>query len=185
MERRYIKNATVAVVVSNKPRVRALRIAARFGVDAKVIEAVAGMDRASYDEQVRRELLERGVDSKNGLVLLAGFMRLLSPEFVEYYQGRIMNVHPSLLPAFPGLDAQKQALEHGVKVSGCTVHFVVPKLDAGPIVVQRAVEVREDDTVETLSSRILKQEHVIYPLAAKLFVEGKLSIDGRRVLVRP
>lgn len=179
----YLKNASVRVVVSNKPGVRALKIAQRYGVDAKVIE-VAGMDRSSYDRQVMRVLLDCGVDSKSGLVLLAGFMRLLSSEFVDFYRGRIMNIHPSLLPAFPGLDAQKQALERGVRVTGCTVHFVVPELDAGPIIVQKAVQVKKDDTAETLSARILKQEHILYPLAAKLFVEGKLSINGRGVSIR-
>jgi len=178
----YINNATVAVVISNKPGVRALDIASRYGVDTQVIE-VAGMERATYDRQVLRVLLDHGVDSKNGLVMLAGFMRLLSAEFVEFYRDRIMNIHPSLLPAFTGLDAQKQALDHGVKVSGCTVHFVVPDLDAGPIILQRAVEVRDDDTVDTLSARILRHEHAIYPLAAKLFVEGKLNITGRRVTI--
>jgi phosphoribosylglycinamide formyltransferase 1 len=183
VKRNYIRKATVALVVSNKPGVRALEIAKRYGVDTQVIET-GGMDRASYDARVLRALVDRGVDSKNGLVLLAGFMRMLSPEFVDFYRGRIMNIHPSLLPAFPGLDAQKQALEHGVKVAGCTVHFVVPELDAGPIIVQKAVKVTDEDTVETLSARILKQEHAIYPLAAKLFVEGKLSINGREVLIK-
>jgi len=180
---RYIRGAEISLVVSNKPGVRALDIAKSYGVEAVVIE-VGGMDRGTYDAQLLRALVDHGVDSKQGLVLLAGFMRLLSPEFVDYYRGRIMNIHPSLLPAFPGLDAQKQALEHGVKVAGCTVHFVVPELDSGPIIFQRAVEVVEGDTIETLSARILKQEHVIYPMAAKLFVEGKLSIKGRRVSIK-
>jgi len=183
VKRNYIRKATVALVVSNKPGVRALEIAKRYDVDTQVIET-GGMERASYDARVLRALVDRGVDSKNGLVLLAGFMRMLSPEFVDFYRGRIMNIHPSLLPAFPGMDAQRQALEHGVKVAGCTVHFVVPELDAGPIIVQKAVKVTDEDTVETLSARILKQEHAIYPLAAKLFVEGKLSINGREVLIK-
>jgi phosphoribosylglycinamide formyltransferase-1 len=183
VKRGYIRNAIVSVVVSNKPGVRALGVAKRFGVESEVIEAKKGEDRGAYDSRLLKSLRARGVDSENGLVLLAGFMRLLSPEFVRFYQGRILNIHPSLLPAFPGLDAQRQALEHGAKVAGCTVHFVVPEVDAGPIVLQRAVQVKEGDTVDALSSRILRQEHRLYPLAVKLFVEGKLNINGRSVVI--
>ncbi len=143
----------------------------------------AGLERAAYDSRLLESLKDHGVVPGRGLVLLAGFMRLLSPEFVTAFGGRILNIHPSLLPSFPGLDAQAQALAHGVKVSGCTVHFVSPELDAGPIVLQEAVEVKEGDTVESLSRRILRREHVIYPRAVKLFVEGKLSIQGRRVKI--
>ena len=180
---RYIRNAVVSVVVSNKPGVRALRVAKRHCVETEVVAAEKGEERAAYDSRLLESLKLHGVDRENGLVLLAGFMRLLSPEFVRFYQGRILNIHPSLLPAFPGLDAQKQALDHGAKVSGCTVHFVVPEVDAGPIILQRAVKVREGDTVEALSSRILRQEHKLYPLAVKLFVEGKLSMNGRSVVI--
>lgn len=179
-----IKGADVSVVISNKPGVRALRIAEKFAVRTAVLPPKNGEERSSYDSRLREALLVSGVDQRDGLVLLAGFMRLLSPEFVKYYEGRIMNIHPSLLPSFPGLDAQKQALEHGAKVAGCTVHFVVPAVDAGPIILQRAVPVKAGDTVETLSARILEQEHRVYPLAVKLFVEGKLSIKGRSVVVR-
>ena len=140
-------------------------------------------ERAHYDSRLSESLKRRGVDPLHGLVLLAGFMRLLSPGFVNLYDGRILNIHPSLLPSFPGLEAQKQALDHGVKVSGCTVHFVVPEVDAGPIILQRAVRVKEGDTVEALSHRILRQEHRIYPLAVKLFVEGKIRMNGRKVVV--
>ena len=183
VKRGYIRDAIVSVVISNKPGVRALAVAKRYGVDTEVIAAVKAEERAAYDSRLLNSLKLRGVGSENGLVLLAGFMRLLSPEFVKFYQGRILNIHPSLLPAFPGLDAQKQALDHGAKVAGCTVHFVVPEVDAGPIILQRAVEVKEGDTVDTLSSRILRQEHRLYPLAVKLFVEGKLSVNGRSVVI--
>ncbi|MGA2198538.1 MAG: phosphoribosylglycinamide formyltransferase [Nitrososphaerales archaeon] len=180
----FIKNASVEVVISNKPGVRALDIARNYGVRTEVIES-GGLDRTSFDNRLADVLIGRGVEPSSGLVLLAGYMRLLTPEFVSRFSGGVLNIHPSLLPSFPGLDAQKQALEHGVKVTGCTVHFVVADVDAGPIILQRAVEVMEGDTVETLSSRILKQEHVIYPYAVKLFVEGKLSVKGRKVSIRP
>ncbi len=172
----------MAVVISNKPDVRAIDIAKRFGVRTQVIP-VEGMDRVSYDRKLLDCLKANGVVPGEGLVLLAGFMRLLSPEFVESFRGRMLNIHPSLLPSFPGLDAQKQALEYGAKVAGCTVHFVVPEMDAGPIVLQEAVRVREDDTPESLSARILRREHILYPLAVKLFVEGKLSLEGRKVRI--
>ena len=170
-------------MISNRPGVRALGVARRYGVETEVISPQREEDRRAYDARLLDSLKARGVDAANGLVLLAGFMRLLSPDFVRFYQGRILNIHPSLLPAFPGLDAQKQALDHGVKIAGCTVHFVVPEVDAGPIVLQRAVEVKDGDTVATLSSRILRQEHRAYPEAVKLFVEGKLSVNGRRVVI--
>lgn len=184
VDRGQVRDARVAVVISNKKDARALRVARRFKVPTEVIES-AGRDRESYDGLLTEALERNGVSPSSGLVLLAGYMRLLTPEFVTRFSGRILNIHPSLLPSFPGLEAQRQALEHGVKVAGCTVHFVVPEVDAGPIVLQRAVSVREDDTVETLSSRILRQEHLAYPLAVKLFVEGKLSVKGRRVSIRP
>jgi len=180
----FIKNAPVVVVVSNKPGVRALDIAKRYGTPTEVIQA-EGLDRAAYDGKLAEALTRHAVEPGTGLVLLAGFMRLLTPDFVARHSGRILNVHPSLLPAFPGLNAQQQALDAGVKVSGCTVHFVVPEVDAGPIILQRAVEVVEGDSLESLSARILKQEHVIYPYAVKLFVEGKLTLKGRKVSTRP
>ncbi len=155
------------VVISNKPGVRALDIARNYGVRTEVVES-GGLDRTSFDNKLADVLVDHGVEPSSGLVLLAGYMRLLTPEFVSRFSGRVLNIHPSLLPSFPGLDAQKQTLEHGVKVTGCTVHFVVADVDAGPIILQRVVEVMEGDTVETLSSRILKQEHVIYPYAVKL-----------------
>ena len=137
-----------------------------------------GLDREVYDRLLVAELRKHEVD----LVCLAGFMRLLSAHFMREFPQRILNIHPSLLPAFPGLDAQHQALEHGVKITGCTVHFVDEYLDAGPIVVQAAVPVLDDDTVDTLSARILKEEHRIYSEAIRILLSGKFRIDGRRVL---
>jgi phosphoribosylglycinamide formyltransferase-1 len=139
--------------------------------------------RQEYDAKLIGALQKRGVSANNGLVLLAGFDRILSPEFVTHFRGRLMNIHPSLLPGFPGLHAQRQAIEYGVKVAGCTVHFVSPEVDAGPIILQRTVNVREGEDEETLTSRILREEHRAYPLAVKLFAEGRLKIEGRRVRV--
>ncbi|MDA4136533.1 MAG: phosphoribosylglycinamide formyltransferase [Thaumarchaeota archaeon] len=184
VKRREITRARVAVVISNKPGVRALEVAKRFGVPTEVIES-EGLDRTSYDARLVDSLRRHGVEPESGLILLAGYMRLLTLDFVSKFQGRILNIHPSLLPSFPGLNAQEQALAYGVKAAGCTVHFVVPEVDAGPIVLQNAVRVKEDDTVESLSERILRREHVLFPLAVKLFVEGKLSIKGRKVAIRP
>ena len=137
-----------------------------------------------YDRKTIASLEDHGVTSKEGLVALAGYFRILSPQFVERYHNRIMNVHPALLPAFPGLDAQKRALEHGVKVTGATVHFVAKDVDAGPIILQAHIAVRDDDSVETLSERILRQEHRLYPEAIRLFTEDQLKIEGRRVLLK-
>jgi phosphoribosylglycinamide formyltransferase 1 len=187
-----LEGATVEVVISNKPAARALEVAKRYGVSAEVVgeEGKGTTDdarRSAHDRRIMAALDRHGVrPDDDGLVLLAGYMRLLTREFVDSFGGKILNVHPSLLPAFPGLRAQEQALAYGAKVSGCTVHFVVPDVDAGPIVLQRAVGVREDDTVESLSRRILKEEHRIFPLAVKLYVEGRLEIvDGRRVRIAP
>jgi len=142
-----------------------------------------GIEREKYDQKLAEILQDHGVRPGKGLVLLAGFMRILSKTFVEKYHGRMMNIHPALLPSFPGVRAQQQALAHGVKVSGCTVHFVVPEVDAGPIIVQKTVAVKEDDDEDSLSSRILRQEHKLYPLAVKLFVEGRLHTEGRKVRI--
>src|SRR5262244_261500 len=155
-----IPNAEIAVVISNKPYAPGILAAEERGLNPHVIQS-KGLARAEHDKQIIACLREHDVD----LVCLAGYMRLLSPEFIAAYPQRILNIHPSLLPAFPGLDAQRQALEYGVKVTGCTVHFVDEELDHGPIVLQRTVEVLEDDTVETLSARILEQEHIAYPEA--------------------
>jgi len=169
--------AEISVVISNRPEARGLEIARERGLPTRVILS-RGIEREEYDRGMVAELRARGVE----LVCLAGFMRLLSPEFCRAFPMRILNIHPSLLPAFPGLDAQKQALEHGVKITGCTVHFVDEKLDAGPIVLQAAVPVEDRDTVDTLSARILKEEHRIYSEAIRLVLSGRWRINGRRVL---
>ena len=136
-----------------------------------------------YDQKTIAALKSHGVGPKEGLILLAGYFRILSPEFVTLYERRIMNVQPALLPAYPGLEAQKQALEHGAKITGCTIHFVDKGVDTGPIILQAPVPVRDDDTVETLSARLLREEHRLYPEAVRLFTEGKLVVKDRRVLV--
>ena len=171
--------ARIVLVVSNKPDAPGLIHARERTYEAVCIPS-AGIEREAYDRQVVEELSARQVD----VVCLAGFMRLLSSWFVQQYPRQILNIHPSLLPAFPGLHSQKQALEWGAKVSGCTVHFVDEKLDHGPIIVQRSVPVLDQDTEETLSARILEQEHQIYPEALKLVCEAKVRVEQRRVLIR-
>jgi len=161
-----IPDAEVAVVISDIATAPGLVLANERGIEARVVER-RGATRQEHEQVIMAILNEREVD----LICLAGYMRLLSPWFIEAFQGRILNIHPSLLPAFPGLDAQRQALEHGVKVSGCTVHFVDETLDGGPIIMQRAVPVMEHDTVLTLSARILEQEHLLYPEAVALVLQ--------------
>ena len=158
-----IPNAEIAIVVSDKADARGLALAKERGIETRVVER-RGRNRQEHEGEILSLLREHHVD----LVCLAGYMRLLSPCFLEVFKGRILNIHPSLLPAFPGLDAQRQALEHGAKVSGCTVHFVDETLDGGPIIAQRTVPVVEGDTVETLSARILEQEHKLYPEAVRM-----------------
>jgi len=155
-----IPHAEVAVVISDQPSAAGLKRAKECGIETLIIER-HGRAREAHDKEIVAALRERQVD----FICLAGYMRILSRDFIAAYRGRILNIHPSLLPSFTGLEAQKQALEHGVKVAGCTVHFVDETLDGGPIVAQRVVPVREDDTVETLSTRILEQEHELYPEA--------------------
>ncbi len=169
--------ASIAVVVSNRAGAPGLDHARALGIETLVLPS-PGITRADYDSALAAELQARSVD----LVCLAGFMRLLSPSFVRPFAGRILNIHPSLLPAFPGLDAQKQAFEYGVRITGCTVHFVDEGLDSGPIVLQAAVPVLDTDTVESLSARILEAEHRAYPQAIALVLSGNYSIEGRRVL---
>jgi phosphoribosylglycinamide formyltransferase 1 len=173
-------DAEIAVVISNRPEARGLEAACRRGLNAVCIPS-KGLDREAYDALLIQELRASAVD----LVCLAGFMRLLSASFVRAFPQRILNIHPSLLPAFPGLDAQKQALEHGVRVTGCTVHLVDEFLDAGPIVLQAAVPVLDDDTVESLSARILVEEHRIYSEAIQIVLGGQFHIDGRRMILHP
>ena len=170
-------DAEIAAVISNQPEARGLQIARDRGLPA-ISTPSKGIPREEYDRGVIAELCKRGVE----LVCLAGFMRLLSPEFCRAFPLRVLNIHPSLLPAFPGLEAQRQALEHGVKISGCTVHFVDETLDAGPIILQAAVPVRDDDTVESLSERILREEHRIYSEAIQMVLSERWRIEGRRVV---
>jgi phosphoribosylglycinamide formyltransferase-1 len=178
-----IRNANPCIVISNKPGTAGLNIASeKYGIPTKVIPS-DGLKGWHYDRSVVTLLHEHGVTPQSGLVCLAGFMRIISPEFVRQYSMRIMNVHPALLPAFPGLHAQKQALDYGVKVSGCTVHFVDEGMDSGPVILQKAVPVIEGDNEESLSARILEQEHELYPEAVRLFCEGRIKIEGRRVSI--
>jgi phosphoribosylglycinamide formyltransferase 1 len=170
-------DAEIAVVVSNRAAAPGVEEAQRRGFDARVIPS-KGLEREQYDRMVVEVLQEKQVD----LVCLTGYMRLISPFFVAEFPQRILNIHPSLLPSFPGLEAQHQALQHGVKITGCTVHFVDENLDAGPIVLQAAVGVADADTTETLSARILKEEHRIYSQAIKMILSGGWRIEGRRVL---
>jgi len=172
--------AEVVVVISDRERAPALDRARAAGVEALFVDPKDFADRESFDLALVRELTARRVD----LACNAGFMRILSAAYVRAFAGKAMNIHPSLLPAFPGLHAQRQALEHGAKVAGVTVHFVDEGLDAGPIILQASVPVLPDDTEESLSARILAEEHRLYPEAVRLFAEGRLAIVGRRVLVR-
>jgi phosphoribosylglycinamide formyltransferase 1 len=172
-------DAKIELVLSNKTDAYGLVRAQNHGIPTEVLEHKGFPSREAYDQTVIDLLRGRGVE----LVVLAGFMRLLSPVFVKAYSNRIMNIHPALLPAFPGLHVQKKALEHGVRFSGCTVHFVNEECDEGPIIIQAVVPVFPDDTEETLAARILAQEHRIYPRAIQLYAEGRLRIVGRKVLV--
>ncbi|HEY7220701.1 MAG TPA: phosphoribosylglycinamide formyltransferase [Candidatus Binatia bacterium] len=172
-------DAEVRVVLSNKAEAYGLMRAQQHGIHTEVLDHKAFASREAYDQAVVDILRGRGVE----LVILAGFMRLLSPVFVKAYSNRIMNIHPALLPAFPGLHVQKKALDHGVRFSGCTVHFVNDECDEGPIIIQAVVPVFPDDTEEALAARILKQEHKIYPRAIQLYAERRLHVVGRRVLV--
>jgi len=174
-----------AVVISNQPNAKGLKIAKRLGVKTEVVES-AGFkgDRWDYDKKIVSVLTKYGVTQKNGLVCLAGFMRIISPQFIRKYKNKIMNIHPALLPAFPGLHAQKQAVKHGAKYSGCTVHFVDEGVDTGPVILQLMVPVKDNDTEDTLSKRILAKEHQAYPEAVRLFAEKKIQISGRRTIIK-
>lgn len=173
-----------AVIISNKSDAKGLKIAQRLGIKTEVIESKDFKgSRLDYDKKIISILEKYGVTPKNGLVCLAGFMRIISPEFVKKYKNRIINIHPALLPAFPGLDAQKQAIEYGSKYSGCTVHFVDSGVDTGPIILQSIVKIRKGDTGKTLSKRILEKEHQAYPEAIRLFAEKKIRISGRKTII--
>ncbi|MGC1933158.1 MAG: phosphoribosylglycinamide formyltransferase [Candidatus Nitrosopolaris sp.] len=178
-----IKNVRPSIVISDKPDADGLKIASeKFGVTTKTLVG-HGSKGWEYDQKLLPVLEEYGVNKKEGVICLAGFIRVLSREFVDAYKMRIMNIHPALLPSFQGLRAQKQALDYGVKVSGCTVHFVDEGIDTGPIILQKTVPVFASDTEELLAERILKVEHELYPEALGLFSKGNIRIEGRRVSI--
>ena len=171
-----ISNARIAIVISNRADAGGIEVAQRLGLEAVVIPS-KGKAREDHDREVAAKLQQQSVD----LVCMAGYMRLLSPWFVKQFPHRILNIHPSLLPAFPGLEAQEQAFAYGVKVAGCTVHFVDEELDHGPIIVQKSVPVLDSDDEHTLAARILEQEHIAYSEAIKIVLEGNFNIVGRRI----
>lgn len=174
-----------AVVISNKSDAAGLKIAKKLGVNTEVVDSSEYKGkRLEYDKKLMLILNKYGVTSKNGLVCLAGFMRIISPQFVRKYKNRILNIHPALLPSFSGLQAQEQAIKYGAKYSGCTVHFADEGVDSGPIIIQAVVKVKDSDTEESLSKRILTKEHEIYPQAVKLFAEGKIKVSGRRTIIK-
>ena len=173
-----------AVIISNKSNAKGLAIAKKMGVQTVVIDSSKYKGkRLQFDKEIIATLRKYNVTPANGLVCLAGFMRIISPHFIKEYKNKILNIHPALLPAFPGLDAQKQAIEFGAKYSGCTVHFVDEGVDTGPIIIQEIVKIRDKDTEKTLTKKILTKEHEIYPKAVELFAKKKLSIKGRRVRI--
>ncbi len=173
-----------AVVISNKSDAKGLSIAKKMGISVEVIESKNFKgSRAAYDEKIMKMLANYGVTPRNGLVCLAGFMRIISPEFVKKYKNKIINIHPALLPSFPGLNSQKQALDYGAKYTGCTVHFVDAGMDTGPVIIQSVVEIKEKDTEKSLSKRILKEEHRIYPEAVNLIARKKVKVLGRKTQI--
>jgi len=173
-----------SVVISNKADAGGLKIAQKIGVKTVVVESqgIKGPNW-DYDKKIVSVLEKYNVTASNGLVCLAGFMRIMSPEFIRHFKGRVMNIHPALLPSFPGLHSQKQAVEYGAKYSGCTVHFADEGVDTGPIIIQTVVKVKDDDTEETLTKRILAKEHKIYPEAVKLFAQGRIKLVGRKAII--
>jgi phosphoribosylglycinamide formyltransferase-1 len=185
VDNHYLTKCEVKIVISNRPNAPAIDIAKKHRVETIVLDD-KGVPKKNwdYDQKTIAALESRGVAPKTGLVVLAGYLRILSEQFVDHYSRRIINVHPALLPSFPGLEAQRQALDHGVKVTGCTVHFVEREVDHGPIILQTPVAIRDDDTPETLSSRILREEHRILPEAIRLLSEDQLKLEGRRVLFK-
>src|SRR4030042_592863 len=170
----------IKVVISDNPDAYALKRAQQHHIATRYIHFKEFKNREDYDKEIIKTLKEKKIE----LVVLAGYMRILSPYFIRTYKNKIMNIHPALLPSFPGLHAQEQAVEYGVKVSGCTVHFVDKGVDSGPIILQKAVEVSDDDTEESLAEKILKEEHQIYPRAIQLFSQGRLIIKGKRVFIK-
>ncbi|NOZ68473.1 MAG: phosphoribosylglycinamide formyltransferase [Deferribacteres bacterium] len=172
-------NARIAVLITDNPGAYALERAAKHNIEALIIRPRDFPDKDAYYSHIAGELGKRGVE----LVILAGFMRVVGKALIEKYPNRIMNIHPALLPSFPGLHGQKQAVDYGVKISGCTVHFVDEGVDTGPVIIQAAVPVYHDDTEETLSERILREEHRIFPEAIRLYAEGRISVEGRKVII--
>jgi phosphoribosylglycinamide formyltransferase-1 len=170
----------ISIVISDNRDAFALKRAKQNNIETEYINFKSFKNREDYDKKIIKTLEEKKID----LVVLAGYMRIISPYFIRMYKNRIINIHPALLPSFPGLHAQRQAVEHGVKVSGCTVHFVDEGVDSGPIILQKAVQVSADDTEESLAEKILKEEHQIYPRAIQLFSQGRLVIKGRKVFIR-
>ena len=170
----------INIVISDNRDAFALKRAKQNNIETQYVDFKSFKNREDYDKEIIKILEEKKID----LVVLAGYMRILSPFFINTYKNKIMNIHPALLPSFPGLHAQRQAVEYGAKVSGCTVHFVDEGVDSGPIVLQKSVEVKDDDTEELLEERILKEEHQIYPKAIQLFSEGRLMIEGRRIFIK-
>ncbi|MCK4309344.1 MAG: phosphoribosylglycinamide formyltransferase [Candidatus Atribacteria bacterium] len=170
----------ISIVVSDNPDAYALKRAKQHNIETQYINFKEFKDREDYDKEIIKTMKKKKVN----LVVLAGYMRILSPYFIRTYKNKIINIHPALLPSFPGLHAQRQAVVNGVKVSGCTVHFVDEGVDLGPIILQKAVEVKDDDTEESLAERILKEEHQIYPRAIQLFCQGRLIIKGRKVFIK-
>ena len=179
---RRLKGVETRVVISNNPQAKGLAIAKEFDVATETL-ANPEIKGWAYDKSLVSLLQKYDVFPTNGLICLAGYMRILSREFVHIYKMRVINIHPSLLPSFPGLHAQKQALDYGVKVTGCTIHFVDEKVDSGLIILQQPVRVLDSDSEETLSERILREEHKLYPQAIRLISEGRLSIQGRQVIL--
>ena len=172
------------VVISNKPNAKGLAIAKKMGVQIEIVDSSKYKGkRLQYDKKIISTLKKYKVTPSNGLICLAGFMRIISPYFIKEYKNKILNIHPALLPAFPGLDAQKQAIKFGSKFSGCTVHFVDEGIDTGPIIIQEVVKVNNNDTEKSLSKKILVKEHEIYPKAVELFAKKKISIKGRKVKI--
>ncbi|MBA1341721.1 MAG: Phosphoribosylglycinamide formyltransferase [ANME-2 cluster archaeon] len=179
IENGTIPNASVSLVISDTKNAYAMERAKNQGIDAIFVDPTSYPGKAGFESEILHFLKEYNI----GLVLLAGYMRIAGPVLLDQFKGRMINIHPALLPSFPGLHAQQQAFEQGVKVSGCTVHFVDEGVDTGPIIIQKCVPVLEDDTQETLASRILEQEHRIFPEAVRLFIRGKLNIEGHKVRV--
>jgi phosphoribosylglycinamide formyltransferase 1 len=185
VDNRYLTNCEVKIVVSNRPNAPAIEVAKKHQVQTITLDDKGVPKRSwEYDQNTIKALRSHGVTPERGLVVLAGYFRIISDQFIDLFSMRIINVHPALLPAFPGLDPQKKAIEHGVKISGCTVHFASKEVDSGPIILQTPVPVCDDDTVETLASRILREEHRILPEAIRLFTEDQLKVEGRRVLFK-